>query len=150
MPSKEAETEPETRSTMKTLIRHIKAFAYLLSFAIFFVNSVGAMSMVSGHHNSDMTHSSHHAEPSDELAASHSAHGNMSSATLSHANHECCNTADDSTCEADCAAHCTTSGITGCHLPVANALVQIQAPPLVTSPKSAMISGLYKPPRTLH
>jgi len=57
---------------------------------------------------------------------------------------------DDSSCIAECAAHCTSSAFTGGRILSATTFVASYVPLVNHTPKFTVISGLYKPPKNLH
>lgn len=158
---------------MKTLSRHTNVCAWFICLALMFTGTASAISMASGNHSAMGHHSTHHstdnsshltAHPSKTGShvamgshASHSMHTSpsmdimtMDSDHSDHSNISDEDCADHSSCVAECAAHCTTGAISGGQALTAISLMALHVPSADNSPNSVVISGLYKPPRTLH
>lgn len=119
-----------------------------------FANAAGAMGMASGSHagmGSDSSHCMHSSAAMDmtSVALDHSHHTNHASHS-EHLNMSEADCMEDSACVADCAAHCTSSAFTGCQALIASSFVASYAPVVNHTPKSTVVSDLYKPPKNLH
>lgn len=136
---------------MNTLSLHAKACALFVCLALMFANAAGAIGMASSSHAGMGLDSSHCMHSSAAM--------DMTSDAVDHSNHaghpehlnitetDCM---EDSSCIADCAAHCTSIAFTGCQALIAFSFVASYAPLVNHTPKSSVISGLYKPPKNLH
>ncbi len=74
----------------------------------------------------------------------------MDSDHSNHSNITDENCIDHVSCVAECAAHCTTGVISGAQTLAFISIMAFHAPIADHSPKSVVISGLYKPPKILH
>lgn len=136
---------------MRNLSLHNKACALLVCVALLFANTASAIVMASGGHagmGSDSAHSMHVPSTMDVgSVASDDSHHSDHQRMPAPSDTDCM---DDSSCVAECASHCTSSAISGGQRPATTSLMALYVPLVKHSPKSAVISGPYKPPKNLH
>lgn len=134
---------------MKALSLHAKVCTLFVCLALMFANTAGAIGMASVDHakmESDSSHCMHKSALMDvtDTASHHANHVKMTAT----ADTDCC--MDDSSCIAECAAHCPSGALTGNQTLIASPLLASYVQPVTQTPQSAVISGLYKPPKNLH
>ena len=139
---------------MKAISLSARACAFFVCLALVFLNTASAIGMASGNHAAmgSHSHATHtmHGTSSMDMASVDSSDQHKMSATDANTALSDSNCMEHASCVAECAVCCTAGAIFGSHIPAAISLTATYVTLVNHTPKSVLISDLYKPPIKLH